>query len=265
MNDPRRALAQAAADLTKELPISTAEALAETLGACDDLDWSYLRLKALQVAPEARLRSHIEAFVHHWQTEAPRITPQAVALALLASARSAASSRSEQELDLLWTGPAAQAIPVRRTDQALLEVIDGAHATLLVVSFAVYRIPEIVHALLRAVERGVRATFCLEGEEMDTCYSPINALGADLTQRTKVYFWPRDHRPADSRGRTGSMHVKCAVADEQLLYISSANLTEYAMDLNMELGVLIRGGELPAKVARQFEELIRTGTLVRLV
>ena len=44
-------------------------------------------------------------------------------------------------------------------------------------------------------------------------------------------------------GRLGSLPAKVAVADGATLLISSANFTEYAMTLNMELGVLIRGSE----------------------
>jgi len=50
------------------------------------------------------------------------------------------------------------------------------------------------------------------------------------------------------------LHAKLAVADGESLFISSANLTNAAMQLNMELGVLICGGELPAQVVKHFDE-----------
>jgi cardiolipin synthase A/B len=57
------------------------------------------------------------------------------------------------------------------------------------------------------------------------------------------------------------MHAKCAVADEELLFISSANLTGYALALNMELGLLVRGGPLPAAVWTHFQRLIEGGVM----
>jgi cardiolipin synthase len=51
------------------------------------------------------------------------------------------------------------------------------------------------------------------------------------------------------------------VADRQLLFVSSANLTGYALTINMELGVLIRGGALPGDVATQVDRLIEGGVL----
>jgi phosphatidylserine/phosphatidylglycerophosphate/cardiolipin synthase-like enzyme len=43
--------------------------------------------------------------------------------------------------------------------------------------------------------------------------------------------------------------------------VSSANLTDYALNLNMELGVLIAGGSQPQTVMAQFEALIAQGVL----
>jgi cardiolipin synthase len=71
-------------------------------------------------------------------------------------------------------------------------------------------------------------------------------------------------RPKDSLGRYGSLHAKCAVVDSNLLFLSSANLTEFAFNLNMELGVLIKGGDPPRAVEMHFHALIATGCLERI-
>ena len=44
------------------------------------------------------------------------------------------------------------------------------------------------------------------------------------------------------------MHVKAAVADSKVAFLTSANLTDAALERNMELGVLIRGGNLPSSI-----------------
>ena len=67
------------------------------------------------------------------------------------------------------------------------------------------------------------------------------------------------------RGRHRRDHVACgqlAVADGRLPFLSSANLTEYAFSINMELGVLVTGGVHPVSVERQFQELTDAGALV---
>ena len=54
------------------------------------------------------------------------------------------------------------------------------------------------------------------------------------------------------------------MADSRWLFLSSANLTEYAFTVNMELGVLITGGPLPRQVEEHLEKMIQTGVLERL-
>lgn len=93
-------------------------------------------------------------------------------------------------------------------------------------------------------------------------YDGLVALGPGVAERAHVYRWPLQQRPVDEGGRRGSLHVKCAVADERSLLISSANLTAHALTLNMEMGLLITGGLLPHQVAQHFESLIRAGTLL---
>ena len=63
------------------------------------------------------------------------------------------------------------------------------------------------------------------------------------------------------RGNAGVLHAKCVVADGRWLFISSANLTEHAFTVNMELGVLISGGKLPLRVEEHFDGLIASGAL----
>jgi phosphatidylserine/phosphatidylglycerophosphate/cardiolipin synthase-like enzyme len=57
------------------------------------------------------------------------------------------------------------------------------------------------------------------------------------------------------------LHAKCALADREALLVASANLTEHALELNMEIGVLICGGPLPEQAAEHIDGLIREGTL----
>ena len=53
------------------------------------------------------------------------------------------------------------------------------------------------------------------------------------------------------------------MADQATAFISSANLTEYALSLNMELGMLVKGGSLPRELAAHLRGLIQGRILVR--
>ena len=56
----------------------------------------------------------------------------------------------------------------------------------------------------------------------------------------------------------GSVHAKVAVSDTRVCFITSANLTGYAMERNMEAGVLISGGPIPALMECHLRSLVDT-------
>ena len=58
-----------------------------------------------------------------------------------------------------------------------------------------------------------------------------------------------------------TLHAKFAVADGRCLLTTSANLTGNALERNMELGLLITGGEAPREVVRLVDDLIAQGDL----
>ena len=74
----------------------------------------------------------------------------------------------------------------------------------------------------------------------------------------------RSSGPGIPAASSGILHVKCVVADGRWLFLSSANLTDYAFTINMELGLLITGGDLPNRIERHFDRLIDLGTLAKL-
>lgn len=135
------------------------------------------------------------------------------------------------------------------------------------VSYAVYHIPRVREALVRAARRGVRIIVIVETPdklEGENEYNTLRALGQDVANCSAVYYWPPENRGRDDAGKLGILHVKCAVADGRWLFLSSANLTEYAFTINMEMGVLVTSGTLPGQVQEHFERLIGAGQLVRL-
>jgi phosphatidylserine/phosphatidylglycerophosphate/cardiolipin synthase-like enzyme len=121
--------------------------------------------------------------------------------------------------------------------------------------------------LVAAAARGVQVTLILESmEESDgkVTVSAVTGLGEELANAASVYVWPLENRGMDSKGKHGSLHVKCAVADGNTALISSANLTEYAMNLNMELGLLVKGGDVPSDLDAHLRTLIQNRVVVKL-
>jgi cardiolipin synthase len=147
----------------------------------------------------------------------------------------------------------------------LLQIIDNAQSNLHIVSFAVYRIPAIAEALTRALQRGVQLAIYLESpgaSEGKISYDPIRQFDETILGKAQVYVWPIDKRERTPDGKYGSLHAKVALADSHRMLISSANLTEHALTLNMELGLYIAGGPLPRQVTDHLSRLVEQGTFV---
>ena len=192
------------------------------------------------------------AWVSHGEIE-----PAALAWALRAAELAVRGERESESLELVWTGPSPQGAAMRRTDQALMDVIDGAGTSLTIATYVAYEVPNVADSLANARRRGVRVRLVLESEH-ESRQDPFEALQRAVPD-AELYRWPTEQR----QDQRGSMHVKCAVADAQVAFISSANLTGYAMERNMELGVLIRGGALPKRIEEHFDGLVREGVLER--
>lgn len=257
-------IAVAAAKLADELPLETARVVAQIIEASPDLATAEVRMAGL---PHPHYREQANQFVTIARHVGPSCSPQAVALSLLTAAQVEHAHRQAQSLELVWTGPDVTAIPSRRTEQAILQVLDSAQRRITLVSYAVYRIPHICDALVRAARRGVVIRIVIETPDRIEGvgeYSTLRALGEDVAASAAVFYWPAEQRIEGESGKLGILHVKCAVADGRVLFLSSANLTAQAFAINMELGLLITGGRLPSQVEEHFDSLIAGRSLHRL-
>ncbi|MCB0123367.1 MAG: DISARM system phospholipase D-like protein DrmC [Caldilineaceae bacterium] len=252
--------------LVSTVPLSLVTQIAHQLDALDGAPTEAVKAALHHRIPQMPLRSEVDRLLTLWHHDGNPRSNATLAFALRAAAQTAEKQRQAEQIALVWTGPAIGGPAMRNTKQALLEVIGSAQQSLLIVSFAVNKIPTIQSALIQAAGRGVRIQICVESagsNQGKVAYDAVQALSSAVEAHADVYIWPRDRRLQDTQGHYGALHAKCAVADSQLLFLSSANLTEHALSLNMELGVLIRGGLLPRNVALQFTQMIEDKILVR--
>src|SRR5262249_31803695 len=127
-----RFVANAAARLVTRLPVSVAEAVAETLAPTPVGEWATCRANAVGVVAHPHYRSLIVTFLDDWRVHAADISPQAVAAALLTASSAEHALRERQSVELAWTGPDVDVVPLRRTEQAILQVIGSAKKRLTV-------------------------------------------------------------------------------------------------------------------------------------
>lgn len=185
-------------------------------------------------------------------------------LALDAAARAAQAIRERLgEATVVWTGPTVRTLAVRPTLQVVLELIRRARTSLTVVTYAGHNIAELVSAIDSArLDHAVSVRLLLETEADSGGRLKGDAAAAfgNLPKAVPVYRWPLANRGAAG----GAMHVKTVIKDRDSMLVSSANFTGAAMDRNMELGLLVEGGDLPEVVDRHFDELIEAGQIVKV-
>ena len=244
--------------IASEMPVDAIEKMARILLETEGKNWELLKLKLKTVAAPV-FQPYIDELIATWQKNSPGTNPESIGFGLLTSAKMIAKARKDLQVEVVWTGPESQAIALRRTDQALLQLVESANEKIWIVSFAVYKARNIIDALVKAANRKVAVNILVELENESRgrlSHDAFQALGDEIKKCASIYYWPFDQRPHAPNGSPGVVHAKCAVADGKWLLISSANLTDYALNLNMEMGLLVQGGDNPGKVERHFEALV---------
>jgi phosphatidylserine/phosphatidylglycerophosphate/cardiolipin synthase-like enzyme len=247
-----------------ELPIGQLRKLAQAISSCDE-PTAIARHSIINTVPTALFRHHAATICDAWKSTDDTVSGRALAMMIQAAANAVDTVRGEQEVSVVWTGPASYEVPVRATSVVLEEVIDEARNELLVVSFAAYKVAAIVTALHSAAVRGVTVRLVLESavESQGRLSHDASEAFDTLGDAVSFYVWPAELR-LTAHGHA-AMHAKCAVADGKVAFVTSANLTGAAMTENMELGLVVRGGDVPRRIADHFAALIEDAILERVV
>ena len=254
------ALAALASDLSTSAIADLARALDSSLSTTVRI----ADLNPMGAIPMSQCAS-MERLVSAWQSKCPDQPGSALATTLQGMSYYDTRLRRELQVEPVWTGPRVLAAGMRRTEQVLLEMIGAAQASIWLVAFAAYKVPLVSSALQAAMARGVRLHLVLEDREVSdgkVTFDPLTALAAAGLGRAEVFVWPVDQRPRDDRGRHGTLHAKGLVVDDRMAFITSANMTEDALNINMELGVALHVPLAARQIAEQLRRLIIDGVLV---
>ena len=181
---------------------------------------------------------------------------------LLGASHGYMSERERESVELVWSGPDTHQVPVRRSEQVYVELIESAQETLFISSYVWINIPKIETAIADAINRGVDVRMLLESIDKDSgtfFQESVQRVAKELLGAT-VYVWPRENRDTGAGGFP-SMHAKSVVADSKRAFLTSANLTSAAMDKNIETGMLAVGGSIPSTLSSQFLNMITQGDI----
>ncbi len=168
--------------------------------------------------------------------------------------------------DLVWSGPEVPGLHARDTRRVYQELLGSAVRSLWLSTyvfsdgsraFAVLgqrmaEVPELRVTLLLNIQRRRGDTTSAEAlvrHFADRFWS----VGWPGSVRPRVYY---DPRALELDGRGGVLHAKAVVADEETVFVTSANLTDAAFERNIELGLLVRDRALAGAVVAHFRTLI---------
>lgn len=176
--------------------------------------------------------------------------------------------------DLVWSGPEVPGVHARDTRRVYEELLGSAEHSVWVSTYAFFDGPKAFEVLARRLDKkpALRVTLLLNIQRHRGDTTAAMDLVRRFTDRFWGTDWPGSSRPEvyydprslEPEGPGGVLHAKAVVTDEEAVFVTSANLTEAALDRNFELGLLVRDRALALSVSSHFQGLIDRGLLVLL-
>jgi phosphatidylserine/phosphatidylglycerophosphate/cardiolipin synthase-like enzyme len=201
--DPRLPLARLLVALGRDLPpakLSTLSASLERSRAVTNLG---------HFGETTRLKERLRK-LEELSTLQPDLDPQAIAFALQVAAQAAVTFREEQGTEIAWTGPSTQAVPLRRVDQVIYEIVERAKNEVLLVTYAAFKAERALKALRDASDRGLRVKFVIELKKASGGKISFDGYEAlrEAVPLAQIFYWPPERRPHSTAGSYGAMHAK---------------------------------------------------------
>ena len=173
--------------------------------------------------------------------------------------------------DFVWSGPEVPGLHARDTRRVYEELLGSAERSIWVCSFAYFDGPRAFEVLARRMDAkpDLQVTLLLNIQRKPGDTTAPEQLVRRFADRFWGTDWPGATRPRvyydprsiEQDGPAGVLHAKAVVADDEAVFITSANLTEAALERNIEMGLLVRDRALAASVVSHFCGLTSRGLL----
>jgi phosphatidylserine/phosphatidylglycerophosphate/cardiolipin synthase-like enzyme len=184
-----------------------------------------------------------------------------------------ATSRTPRP-DLVWSGPEVPGLHARDTRRVFEELLGSAERSVWASTYAFFDGPRAFQVLAQRMDAKteVSVTLLLNIQRKRGDTTAADQLVRRFADRFWTTDWPGSSRPSvfydpralELEGPAGVLHAKAVVVDDEVVFVTSANLTEAALDRNIELGLLVRDHALAASVSSHFWTLIERGLLLPL-
>lgn len=214
----------------------------------------------------SKIESQIASLQALWCSRFPSVSGETLASALRAAVAGILLERDlSPKTQIVWSGPKVEGSYVRATREVVREIIRGSQRELLIVGYWLAApddgegiIGELIELTAEAVSRGTALTMILDerkrgdGRDNRDVLQGIWPKGITFP-RLLTWKLPNDDKHL-------KLHAKALVADEHDALVTSANLTWYAMDRNMEMGIRVVGRPAAA-ISQHIKLLENQGTL----
>ena len=181
-----------------------------------------------------------------------------------------AASRTPRP-DLVWSGPEVPGLYARDTRRVYEELLGSAERTVWASTYAFFDGPRAFEVLARRMDARseLRVTLLLNIQRKRGDTTAAEQLVRRFADRFWATDWPGSSRPSvfydpralESEGPAGVLHAKALVVDDEAVFVTSANLTEAALDRNIEVGLLVRDRALALTLSSHYRGLIDRGLL----
>jgi phosphatidylserine/phosphatidylglycerophosphate/cardiolipin synthase-like enzyme len=183
------------------------------------------------------------------------------------------SAREGGPAELILTGPGTDDSPSRDTRVVVREIFESARRSVLIVGYAFHGSDRIFEPLARRMGKDSSLTVSI----IVNIQPEGNLLPEPTVRRYAAAFlrssWPFHPRPevfympgslGVQRSLRASVHAKTIVADQETVYLGSANFTTAAFHRNIEAGLRLRSPILGHQLTGHFMRLIQSGVLIRV-
>lgn len=173
--------------------------------------------------------------------------------------------------DLVWSGPEVPGLHSRDTRRVYEELLGSAEHSVWASTYAFFDGPKAFEVLARRMDARpeIRVMLLLNIQRKRGDTTAAEQLVRRFADRFWKTDWPGSTRPRvyydpralDLEGPAGVLHAKAVVVDDETVFVTSANLTEAALDRNIEVGILVRDRGLAASLSSHFQGLVDRGLL----
>lgn len=176
--------------------------------------------------------------------------------------------------DIVWSGPEVPGLHARDTRTVFEQLLGAAELSVWASTYAFFDGPKAFEVLAERMDAisELRVTLLLNIQRKRGDTTAADQLVRQFADRFWSKDWPGTRRPTvfydpralDLGGPSGVLHAKAVVVDDESVFVTSANLTEAALDRNIELGLLVRDRAMALTVATHFRTLIEQALLLPL-